>query len=651
MAGRRGWGDHAAAQRDAGRVQWKHGTVRRRTSRRLPHLQGVSMLLSKRPIRSLMAVAIALAAAPAMAQSPYTKTVFIGDSLTDSGYFRPLLPAAVQPVTGQFTTNPGWTWAQHVANYYGTNGAAHGNGQNGDNYAIGGARVGVDTSQVLAAGTPAIPVYSLKTQTAQYLAANGGKADPNALYTVWGGANDLFAIQAGAPLVSTLTNAVRDQVGIVGTLKGAGAEYIVVPTIPDVGLTPGARAGGPAGMAAGTALAKAYNDALFGGLKAAGLQVIPVDTFHILQEIVANPGQYGFVNVTSPACTTASSLTCNPTSYVTPDAANSYVFADGVHPTTATHEMLGQYTLSILEAPRNQQILTHSAQTIGRSRADQVSWHVDGRPADGLSWWGNLRGDMQRYAHADLYDGMAPAGLFGVDWARDGMVVGGFAGYGRMDADFGNNKGDFTQSDTTLGLFAGWYGDRAWVNGQLSYSWLDYDVTRKLQLGPATRIHKGSPEGSNLTAALNAGYEFGTEGGFRHGPVAAVIWQKVKLDGYTESNPSASALGYGDQDTDSTVGRVGWLARFDGGNVKPYVQVTYDHEFEDTKQASAWLQSMPDVGMYKVPGLEFDKNYATAVLGARLNLWGLSSNIGMSTTTMQKRARDVSLFASFGGSF
>ncbi|MGM9451636.1 hypothetical protein RRF55_29235, partial [Klebsiella sp. K47] len=61
-----------------------------------------------------------------------------------------------------------------------------------------------------------------------------------------------------------------------------------------------------------------------------------MDTFHILQEIVANPGQYGFVNVTSPACTTASSLTCNPTSYVTPDAANSYVFADGVHPTTAT---------------------------------------------------------------------------------------------------------------------------------------------------------------------------------------------------------------------------------------------------------------------------------------------------------------------------
>jgi len=609
------------------------------------------MLLSKRPLRSLMAVAIALAAAPAMAQSPYTKTVVFGDSLSDAGYFRPLLPASANPIIGQFTTNPGWIWAEYVADYYGTNGGAHGNGQNGDNYAIGGARVGVDTSQVLVPGTPAVPVYSLKTQMNQYLAANGGKADPNALYTVWGGANDLFAIQRGAPLAATLGAAVTDQVGIVGTLKAAGAQYVVVPTIPDIGLTPDARAAGPAGMAAGTALAKAYNDALFGGLKAAGLQVIPVDTFHILQEIVASPSTYGFVNATGKACLTATSLTCSPAAYATPDAYQTYVFADGVHPSNATHQMLGQYTLSILEAPRNQQILTHSAQTVGRSRADQVSWHLDGRPADGLSWWGNLRGDMQRYAHADLYDGMAPAGLFGVDWARDGMVVGGFAGYGRMDADFGNSKGDFTQSDTSLGLFAGWYGERVWVNGQVSYSWLDYDVTRKAQLGPATRIHEGSPEGSNLTAALNAGYEFGTEGGFRHGPVAAVIWQKVKLDGYTESNPSATALGYGNQDVDSTVGRIGWQARFDGGSVKPYVQVTYDHEFEDDKQASAWLQSMPEVGMYKVPGLEFDKNYATAVLGARLNLWGLNSNVGMSTTTLQKRARDVSLFASFSGSF
>lgn len=606
------------------------------------------MSLSLRPLRAAVAVAIALAAVPAMAQSPYSKTVFFGDSLTDTGYFRPVL-MQLDPnasLVGRFTTNPGWVWADYIADQYGTNASPNGNGQTGDNYAVGGARVGVDEVGLLG------PTPSMKSQMTTYLAANGGKADANALYTVWGGANDLFAVQAApAQAQAIIGAAVADQIGIVGTLKSAGAQYVMVPTLPDIGLTPASRAGGAVGMAQGTALAKTYNNALFGGLKQAGLQVIPVDTFSILQEIVANPGTYGFTNVSNMACTSVSSLTCSPLTLVAPNANNTYVFADGVHPTTAAHQILGQYAISVLEAPRLQQILSHSAQTTGRARADQVGAHLGSRPADGLSWWGNVRGDMQRYDHADLYDGLAPAGLFGVDWAHDGMVLGGFAGYGRMDADFGNSKGDFTQDDTTLGLFAGWYGDRAWVNGQVSYSWLGYDVTRKVQLGPATREHKGSPDGSNLTAAINAGYEFGQAGGFRHGPVAAVVWQKVKLDGYVESNASATAFGYGDQDLDSTVGRIGWQARFDGGNVKPYVQVTYDHEFEDGKQASAWLQTMADVGMYKVPGLEFDRNYATAVLGARLSLFGLESNIGLSTTTMQKSARDATVFASFGGSF
>lgn len=609
------------------------------------------MRASARPLRSALAAALALAAVPALAQSPYSKTVFFGDSLTDTGYFRPILvqlnPSA--SILGRFTTNPGWVWSEYVAEHYGTDATPNGNGQKGDNYAVGGARVGVDAVGALG------PTPSMKTQLANYLAANGGKADANALYSVWGGANDLFAVAAGAPAQATIGAAVADQVGMVATLKAAGAQYVMVPNLPDIGLTPSSRAGGAVAMAQGTALAKAYNDALFGGLKQAGLQVIPVDTFTILQEIVANPGAYGFTNASGTACqpqVTAQSLTCSPLSFVTPNANNTYVFADGVHPSTAAHEILGQYALSILEAPRMQQVLAHSAQATGRARADQVGGHLAGAPADGLSWWGNVRGDMQRYDHADLYDGMAPAGLFGVDWSRDGMVFGGFAGYGRMDADFGNSKGDFTQSDATLGLFGGWYGERAWVNAQASYSWLGYDVTRKVQLGPATREHKGSPDGSNLTAALNAGYEFGAEGGFRHGPVAGVVWQQVKLDGYVESNASATALGYGDQDADSTVGRIGWQARFDGGNIRPYVQVTWDHEFEDgNAQAGAWLQTMAGAGEYKVPGLQFDRNYATAVLGARAKLWGLDSNIGMSTTSAQKSARDVTLFASFGGSF
>jgi hypothetical protein len=50
-----------------------------------------------------------------------------------------------------------------------------------------------------------------------------------------------------------------------------------------------------------------------------------------------------------------------------------------------------------------------------------------------------------------------------------------------------------------------------------------------------------------------------------------------------------------------------------------------------------------------VPGLKFDKNYATVVLGARTELFGLQSNFGLSASAGQKRAQDATLFANFSG--
>ena len=117
--------------------------------------------------------------------------------------------------------------------YYGTSAAPHGNRQTGTNYAAGGARVGVNSTGALG------PIPSLATQVNNYLTANGGRADSHALYTVWGGANDLFAITSGgADPATTIGAAVTAQIGIVGTLQNAGARYILVPTVPDLGVTP-----------------------------------------------------------------------------------------------------------------------------------------------------------------------------------------------------------------------------------------------------------------------------------------------------------------------------------------------------------------------------------------------------------------------------
>ena len=101
-----------------------------------------------RPLaRTVLAAALAAAALPAVAeQGQFSRTVFFGDSLSDAGYYRPVLIQSIGPsggLVGQSTTNPGFVWAQHLAEHYGTNGAANGNGQTGDNYAVSGARVAV----------------------------------------------------------------------------------------------------------------------------------------------------------------------------------------------------------------------------------------------------------------------------------------------------------------------------------------------------------------------------------------------------------------------------------------------------------------------------------------------------------------------------
>jgi len=488
---------------------------------------------------SLLAAALALAALPAAVQasdSPFTKTIFFGDSLTDGGYFRPLLIQMVGPngaTIGQFTNNPNYVWSQYLADYYGSNAQAAWTGNmtanptlaSGNNWAVGGARTGTS----YAGGLGYTP--SLAAQYARYLSA-GNTVDRNALYTVWGGANDLFAVQANPSQAQQIIGAaVTAQVGLVGALTSAGAQYILVPTLPDLGLTPDSRAGGAAAMAQGTALTSAYNNALFSSLASSNLRVIPLDTFHFLQEVVANPGAYGITNVSGKACAVqpppagGSSLFCSPLSTV--PGGSSYLFADGVHPTAAAHEALADFAISVIEGPRQIALLPHSETVIGRARAQMVDGAIASfGKEDGMRWWADVRGDQQRYEAPYRYDGIGPAASFGIGWTSGNLVYGAFAGYGRQNNDFGEDRGEFQQTDAGLGGFVGWRGDGLWANAQLAWTDVGFDVDRVVPLGPATRVHSGSPDGDNLSIGASAGWEF-EHGALRHGPVLSLLSQQI----------------------------------------------------------------------------------------------------------------------------
>ena len=618
-----------------------------------------------RPVRALLAAALALSAAPAFAgDNVFSSTVFFGDSLSDSGFYQPFLVSTFGPEAAlaiRFTTNPGLVWSEHVANYFGGNGApawqlAIVNGvptwvaANGDNYAAGGATV------VPGPGFPPAPptqfAPSLTDQVDAYLTANGGAADPDALYAMWGGANDLFFNLNGATTQDQFLASATAQAQLVGTLEAAGARYVLVPTMPDVGVTPFGLSQGPAGSAGITQLVAGYNATLFGSLQAAGVQVIPLDTFNFLHEIIANPSAYGLVNVTAPACGAAAALGCIPAD---PATATTWAFADGVHPTTGAHEMLAKYAISVIEGPRQVAVLPVSADAVGRARADAVFTHATGVGDDhSRRWWSNVRGDFQHSSGSQAaYSGSGPALTGGVDWRRGALSYGAFGGIGRQDIDWGGGKGDFRQTDATIGGFVGWTGAHGWVVGQLSYTDLDFDTSRDVQIGTATRTHEGSPGGSNISAGVQAGWTFG-EGALRNGPVLGLLSQTISVDDFAESDAGLStSLAYPEQDFDSLIGSLGWQASYAiNDRVQPYLRATFDHQFEDApEQAFAQSQTLGTTGMYAVPGLPSDRDYATLLVGMRVKLHGFDANFGASGTVGQDSADNATAFVTVGRGF
>ena len=629
--------------------------------------------------RTLLTAALTLAAVPAMAgtpDSPFSKTVFFGDSLTDAGYFRPLLIQMVGPngaIIGQFTTNPNYVWSQYVADYYGSNAAAAWTGNTtatpnlstGNNWAVGGARTGTS----YAGGLGYTP--SLTAQYARYL-SSGHTVDPGALYTVWGGANDLFyasgvyqatllgggtPAQAQAAVQTVITGAVTAQVGLIGALTQAGAQYILVPMVPDLGLTP-QYSTDASSKAFGNTLTTSYNTALFGGLASSNLRVIPLDTYHFLQEVVANPSAYGITNATGKACLQqpppagGSSLFCSPASTV-PGGA-SYLFADDVHPTSGAHKAVADLAISVIDGPRQIAVLPHSAAMVGRARAQMVEGALLGAGSeDGMYWWGNLRGEQQRFNDSHGFDGEGGTGSVGITWRSGNLVYGGFLGYGKQDLDFGARRGDFRQTDTSIGGYLGWQGQGGlWANAQASWTQLGFDVTRQVNLGPAIRQHRGSPDGDNLSVGASAGWTFG-HGALAHGPVLSVLAQKISVDGYEEDSTLSSALAFPGQDRDSLIGSAGWqLSYAINDHLKPYARVTWDREFEDAPEhAYAQLRSMPNTLPYAVPGLAFDDTYGTLAYGVRSQLFGLDIATGSSLTVGQKGGNDSSFFLNVSGKF
>jgi phospholipase/lecithinase/hemolysin len=306
-----------------------------------------------------------LSAFAQQAPPTFSQVVVFGDSLSDTGNVRDRTNSRSGGLVdypghifnysdGRFTndneTEPSsatyaGVWHEQLARtFLGLPPASYSLG-GGTNYAFGGATTNAGTHDETAVSTPfgdvTITVDDMGRQMDDYFTTH--VVDPNALYLVWGGGNDLRNDDSATNVTATAARATA----FVSRLANAGAQYIMVPNVPPLGDIP-KYSGDPVRIDSLNAASANYRQelnadltSLLSSLASQGITptVYPVDIWTDIIRIFSNGPRYGFTNISGSA---QGNFDVNP---------DQFTFWDDVHPTTAGHYQLAKDAYDSLTIP------------------------------------------------------------------------------------------------------------------------------------------------------------------------------------------------------------------------------------------------------------------------------------------------------------
>lgn len=265
-----------------------------------------------------------------------------GDSLTDTGNASlatfGMVPVSPPYADRSFSNGP--VWAQDLAQTLGLP-QLQPSLAGGTDFAFGGAHAGQTLAHTL---NPT----DLPGQYGQFL-AQVPSPQPNALYGIWIGSNDVFDIADNTSLTSdqqtqAVSAAVDNEMAVINGLVQHGARNLLVLNVPDLGETPHEQSHGAAAVETAHTLSMQYDAALSAALvpleQSGAVRVDLIDTFQALQQVKANPGAYGFTDVNDPVWTGNLTDPGSGTLRATGSAQNQFLFFDAEHPTAAAHSML-----------------------------------------------------------------------------------------------------------------------------------------------------------------------------------------------------------------------------------------------------------------------------------------------------------------------
>jgi phospholipase/lecithinase/hemolysin len=295
----------------------------------------------------------------ATAADAYTAEYVFGDSLSDNGNLAGLVGAFPNPPSfdNSFTNGP--VAVQLLAESLGLSANASlwltSPTPQGTNYAVGGATAAVGTA------LPGTDInINLPSQIAAYDASVSDHADPNALYVVMIGGNDVRNAALGAG-IDAVTNGVRDETTAITTLLDEGAKHLLVVNVPDVGQIPEfteAIPPDPTEVTEATQFSIDYDTSL--AMKLAGLDIgagtalTEFNLFDFNANILAHASELGFTNTTDPCYTfpglpdsTATTSECGANA----QNIDHFLYWNIIHPTAPVQALWAQGLRSAVPEP------------------------------------------------------------------------------------------------------------------------------------------------------------------------------------------------------------------------------------------------------------------------------------------------------------
>lgn len=555
-------------------------------------------------------VTLTMMMSSAIAQS-YSQTIFFGDSLSDTGRIKEIItlanPNLGSQLASSFTTNPSPVWATVLATSYGTTAIANtSNTPKGTNYTVGAAQAG-RTAPWSNNGTTtddsllvSVQVQPMQEQINSYLKQNNNMADPKALYAVWIGANDLFAASREKEInqaLALINNSANQAVIDIKTLHDKGAKVILVPNIPDISLTPYVQSQNiPTLTASAKQAAQLYNANVFNGLNTSQANVVPANTFALLQETYTNPTGFGFKNVKDTACegkgngliqTTSESLVCYSVSN-----AEDYLFADAIHPAGRTHRILAQYYRSILDAPAEIGKISQTLVAQGNTQHQHIHQRLQKLQANQNHWWvdGQINHSDINQAKTDDINSLA---RIGTDIAKGQHHLGVYAQVGQQQFNLGKNT--LENQQVGFGLYHRYHQEQLQVQSYAGIDKLDISHQRKINWDGEQRQHSAKTDGQRLQASLRGLYTV-PQGQFTYTPYLGVNYQHLTVNGMLEDQTTYStAMQFNKHRQTSLQGEMGINIGYQlTTKAQLYGGLGITHEFnDDDVNITASLASIP----------------------------------------------------------